>query len=70
MPRLRSTLRRHGARLLLELLVVVVGVTISFWFQDWRQERADRQSRRTDHEHARGAATVIRGARESAHDVG
>lgn len=30
-------------RLALELLVVVLGITISFWFQDWRQQRDDRQ---------------------------
>jgi len=43
MPRsFKSSLRRNLPRLTLELLVVVLGITISFWFQDWRQSRNDR----------------------------
>jgi hypothetical protein len=44
MPRsVAASIRRTAPRLGLELLVVVLGITISFWFQDWRQQRDDRQ---------------------------
>ena len=44
MPRsVAAAVRRTIPRLALELLVVVLGITISFWFQDWRQQRDDRQ---------------------------
>jgi hypothetical protein len=44
MPRsVAAAARRTMPRLALELLVVVLGITISFWFQDWRQQRDDRQ---------------------------
>ena len=35
----------HGLRgkLVLELLVVVLGITISFWLQEWRDQREDRK---------------------------
>ncbi|MFK7743080.1 MAG: hypothetical protein AB8H80_22390 [Planctomycetota bacterium] len=39
MPR---PLRRSFPQLLLELSVVVLGITISFWLQDWRQARHER----------------------------
>lgn len=38
-----STFRPVACKLVLELVVVVLGITISFWFQDWRDRRADRQ---------------------------
>ena len=37
-----SPLKQHTPRLLLELLVVILGITISFWFQEWRQGQDDR----------------------------
>lgn len=43
---LTDGLRRHGPHLLLELVVVVLGITISFAFQDWRQARTDRAEER------------------------
>ncbi len=44
MPRsVATSIRRTLPRLALELLVVVLGITLSFWFQDWRQQRDDRQ---------------------------
>jgi hypothetical protein len=44
MPRSVATaVRRTVPQLCLELFVVVLGITISFGFQDWRQQRDDRQ---------------------------
>jgi len=41
-----NTVRGEWTRMLLELVVVVLGISISFAFQDWRQDRDDRSEER------------------------